>query len=126
MDTIDCILKLIESSGKTPYKVAKDCGLDKAAFSHWKSGKQRPNIDTLVKIADYFGVSVDYLVGRETPAEASTISTQNQSSTVSDATTGPLLDMFKQMDEIQQAKLLAYARGMIESDISKMGVVTKK
>ncbi|MCL2698474.1 MAG: helix-turn-helix domain-containing protein [Oscillospiraceae bacterium] len=32
--------------------------------SDWKSRRSKPNIDTLPKIADYFDVSVDYLLGR--------------------------------------------------------------
>lgn len=32
--------------------------------SFWESGKREPDLDTLVKISEYFGVTVDYLLGR--------------------------------------------------------------
>lgn len=35
----------------------------------WKKGRSKPNIDTIVKIADTFDVTTDYLLGRETIKE---------------------------------------------------------
>ena len=32
--------------------------------SFWESGKREPDLDTLIRIADYFGVSVDFLLGK--------------------------------------------------------------
>lgn len=48
--------------GLTLYKVATDLNLARSLFSDWKSGKSMPKIDKLLKIADYFGVTVDYFV----------------------------------------------------------------
>ena len=42
------------------------CGLSKNALSSMQSG-YLPRIENLVKIADYLGVSVDYLLGRSEP-----------------------------------------------------------
>lgn len=33
--------------------------------SFWESGQREPDLDTLLKIADYFQVSTDYLLGRD-------------------------------------------------------------
>ena len=46
-------------------KLAQGIGVDSRKISDWKTGTRKPGIDTLIKIADYLGVSVDYLVGRE-------------------------------------------------------------
>ncbi len=46
-----------------PGRVAREIGVSNSATTHWKSGKV-PHYDTLLKIADYFGVSVDYLLGK--------------------------------------------------------------
>ena len=32
-------------------------------YGHYETGKAEPNIETLIKIADFYGVSVDYVVG---------------------------------------------------------------
>lgn len=53
---------LLEKSGKTAYRVSKDTGISASVFSDWKSGKSKPKIDKLKKIADYFGVTLEYFV----------------------------------------------------------------
>lgn len=37
--------------------------VSKTAVSNWESGNRNPDIETLIKIANYFNVSVDYLLG---------------------------------------------------------------
>ena len=54
---IDLCLK----NNTKPNPVAKELGISSGAVSKWKSGTM-PNSITLRKIADYFGVSPDYLL----------------------------------------------------------------
>ena len=42
--------------------VAKEAGVTQTALSNWKSGRSTPSSKTLQKVADYFGVTVDYLM----------------------------------------------------------------
>lgn len=51
---------LVKKRGITIYKLAKDLGLAPTVFSDWKTGKSKPKLDKLMKIAEYFGVSVEY------------------------------------------------------------------
>ena len=44
--------------------LAKEVGVSKGIVSMWENGLREPNMDSLIKLADYFGVSIDYLVGR--------------------------------------------------------------
>lgn len=47
--------------------VVKETGITKSTFSDWKNGRSKPKQEKLQKIADYFGVTVDYLMtGKET------------------------------------------------------------
>lgn len=55
--------KLCVQVGKRPNPVVKEIGVSSAAIANWKAGSI-PNGETLMKIADYFNVSVDYLLGR--------------------------------------------------------------
>lgn len=55
--------QLRDESGKTQSQIAKELGLTPQAFSYFVNGRE-PNYETLGKIADYFQVSVDYLLGR--------------------------------------------------------------
>lgn len=46
--------------------VVRETKITKSTFSDWKSGRSHPKQDKLQKIADYFGVSLDYLTtGKE-------------------------------------------------------------
>lgn len=45
--------------------VSKATGITKSTFSDWKSGRSKPKQDKLQKIADYFGVSLEYLTTGE-------------------------------------------------------------
>ena len=40
----------------------KEAGVTQTALSNWKSGRSTPTTKTLQKIADYFGVTIDYLM----------------------------------------------------------------
>lgn len=45
-------------------EVAETLGITKAAMSQFESGKNAPSAAILCALADYFDVSLDYLVGR--------------------------------------------------------------
>ena len=41
------------------------CGLyDKAVFDY-ENGRRKPSVETAIRISDFFGVSLEYLIGRE-------------------------------------------------------------
>ena len=49
-------------------KVAMDLSITREALSHYENGKRSPDVDMLVKLARYFGVSVDYIIfGEDSP-----------------------------------------------------------
>lgn len=52
---------LCAEKGVTPYKVSQETGISTASLSNWKAGRYAPKAEKLLKIADYFGVSVEYL-----------------------------------------------------------------
>jgi transcriptional regulator with XRE-family HTH domain len=55
--------RLMKEKGVTPYRVFKETGVSQSSLSDWKRGRSVPKIDKLKKIAAYFGVSVNYLMG---------------------------------------------------------------
>ena len=59
--------ELIRQKGIKPSDVAKATGLRHALFTDWKMGRYTPKVDKLKLIADYLGVTVEYLMtGEET------------------------------------------------------------
>ena len=67
--SVQNILDLCEERGVAITRVLTDLGFSRGLGSQWKAGKQKPSSDKLQRIADYFGVSVDDLIGRENSAE---------------------------------------------------------
>lgn len=58
--------KLLKEHGVTAYRVAKETGVTTATLTSWKQGKYTPKPEKMQKIADYFGVSLTYLMtGKE-------------------------------------------------------------
>lgn len=48
----------------TQYGLAKKLGISQSTICNWLNGKKEPCIDSLWVLADYFDVTVDYLIGR--------------------------------------------------------------
>lgn len=63
-------LKLLEEKGVKTSDVCKATGIVASTFSDWKKGKSTPKQEKLMKIADYFGVSLEYLMtGKDSQRE---------------------------------------------------------
>ncbi len=68
---------LLQIRGVSTYRVAKETGIPQQTFSKWKNGISTPKADKLQKIADYFGVSVEYLMGNDRTITKEDIELQN-------------------------------------------------
>ena len=67
------ISRLRKKKGISQKQVAKDLGISQALLSHYEKGIRECGLDFLIKVADYYKVSADYLLGISTeppkPAE---------------------------------------------------------
>lgn len=55
-------VELRDGKGLTDYKVSLDTGITKSTFTDWKTGRSEPKLEKIVKLAEYFGVTVDFFV----------------------------------------------------------------
>ena len=62
--------ELMQSSGITKYRISKAVGCSASTVTNWLNGTA-PTGEYLQKISDFFGVSVDYLLGNEEKPVAS-------------------------------------------------------
>ena len=60
----DRLRAVMAEKGVTRYRLVKELPVYDGYFTNWKKGKS-PNILTLILLADYLDVTIDYLVGRE-------------------------------------------------------------
>ena len=56
--------QLREARGLIPHEVIKAAGLDKTALYFWEKGGFCPSAYSLILLADFYDVSVDYILGR--------------------------------------------------------------
>lgn len=56
--------ELREKERKSRKVLSELCGLPSDAIRRYERGEAKPSMDALIKIADYFSVSLDYLSGR--------------------------------------------------------------
>lgn len=69
------IMTLLRKERKLPQKkVAQDLGISQGLLSHYEKGKRECGLSFLVKAADYYNVSCDYLLGRSPEPQGKTIS----------------------------------------------------
>ncbi|HEY0826868.1 MAG TPA: helix-turn-helix transcriptional regulator [Bacilli bacterium] len=58
------IAALRDKQKLTQEQLSVSLGISRAALSHYEKNRREPDYETLIKIANYFKVSMDYLVGR--------------------------------------------------------------
>ena len=92
MSTIEKILVLMKQRNVTQYRLAKDIGIAEGVFYAWKKKTQKPSTDVVVKIAAYFNVSADYLLGIAENPETSAAKGFNYSKDETD-----LIDTYRQL-----------------------------
>lgn len=67
MNDFHNVLKsLRKESNKTQTEVAKALNITQRAYSHYETGTREPSLDLLLDFADYYKVSLDFLMGRYT------------------------------------------------------------
>lgn len=65
MEIITNILTLLKEQNKKQIDLTNYLGISKNVFSEWKANRAKSYKKYLPQIAEFFGVSVDYLLGKE-------------------------------------------------------------
>ena len=62
--------ELRRARGLSQRRAASDLGISQALLSHYENGAREPGLPFVCRACDYYGVSADYLLGRESRADA--------------------------------------------------------
>ena len=97
--------KLRRKKNITMKQLGEMVGVSESAISQYENGKRQPDQPTLIKIADYFNVSTDYLLGRneKNPAPSLTASELQ------------LINNFRSLNGEGQEKLLDHSIDLVSS-----------
>ncbi len=99
--------QLREEKHLSQQRLSLELNVSQATISKYELGQTDPDIQMIVELARYFRVSADYLL--EISDEKRNISGSRLSETEK-----RLITDFKRLNEIQQAKLLAYIQGLLQ------------
>ena len=83
-----------------PNPVGKEIGISSSVITRWKQEGSYPTIELLLKIADYFDCSIDYLIGRSNECKS-----LNTEISLDDY---QLIEKFHSLDETAKRELLSY------------------
>ena len=63
-----CLRSLREKCGYTQQQLANVLNIDRSTYSYYESGKTSPDISSLITLANVFSISLEELLGQETPS----------------------------------------------------------
>ena len=102
---------------KTQEEVAKDLNLQKQTYQNYEYGKREPDIATLKKLADYFCVSVDYLIENnfKNKIDLTSLTEEQQES----------IQLIQQLSQENCKLLNAYANGLMDAQKKQDELIKK-
>lgn len=62
---VERIKDLMMTERLSQYALAKSINVSQSTICNWLNGKKEPSVESLWKLADFFDVSVDYIIGRK-------------------------------------------------------------
>ena len=97
--------ELRTSKGLSMREAAKQLELPPTTYCNWENGEREPNSEMMVRLADFYGVSIDYMIGRtdEREVKAQTFVTRSEDE---------LLSLFRSMNEEQKGLILSTAKAI--------------
>ena len=101
------IKELRENKKESQQKLAMLLNVSQTMISRYELEQAYPDVEMLIKLAQHFGVSVDYLIGvseSKLPYTKSNLSDQEQQ----------MLFLFKRLSKTQKEKAVSYIEGMLE------------
>lgn len=115
MEFKDVIKQLRKEKKLKQSDLAEIFNVDRTAVGKWEQGKNKPNADTLLVIADYFGVSTDYLLGKSDVREE----LPNKKESINDELSNnkkALLTFAETVPENKAAMILQVMKSIVEAD----------
>lgn len=74
----DVFVQLLQINNVSAYKFSMDTDIPQSLISNWKKGIKTPSFENILKIANYFDVSADYLLGRTDVPDNPNLKNQNK------------------------------------------------
>ncbi len=117
MSKFPSILKdLRNDNGYNQTKLADFLGVTYFTIGKWENGKAEPNLDTLNKLADFFDVSVDYLIGRENDLGIKKYSAEHNNRAALSEDESELLKNFRKLGPFARESIIIQVNALAEKN----------
>ena len=114
-----------KKSGKTQKEIADSLGVGQSTYKNYECGLREPNGDTIVALANLFGVTTDYLLGREPAPEREDLSTVVKNSGVEELE-DILIRRYLELPNAQRQAVLDFLRRAIQEEADRQGITLTK
>ncbi len=104
---------LILQSEKLQTNICKEMNISKQKLTNWKSGYTEPNLNDLTMLANYFDVTVDFLIGRTDDFGVNTAAPMSDGLTSEER---ELLSLFRELSPYLKGMTLNAVRSWAKSD----------
>lgn len=105
MEIIERIYDTLSQKDKRAYELCEKLGVNTSTMSTWKARSNDPPARYLKTIADFLGVSLDYLItGKEAPAPKTTTPTEDE-----------LLELFRALPESKKYEFIGELKGFLRA-----------
>lgn len=96
-----------EKSGLSQKTVAASLKVAAPSVSNWESGKTNPTHENLEKLADLYGVSIDYLLGRDDTKTAPAVEPAEAAAPSREQMIDDIIRIYRQMSDAEKLDFLA-------------------
>ncbi|MHB8063289.1 MAG: helix-turn-helix domain-containing protein [Ruminiclostridium sp.] len=115
----EMIAELRKDKGLLQKELAQFLGVSIGTVSNYETGVHNPEIETLIKLADYFNVSVDYMLGRVKSKEGLDILNDKIISSNKELTVGEVVSDILTLSEDSKIALIDYLGLLIMKEKQK-------
>ena len=96
------LFELRNEKGLSQRDIAKIFNISQGTYNNWENSKTEPSIDQLISLANFFNVTVDYLIGNDNSNSFLTLSKDQNT----------LLTLYDNLSEKTQKALLSFIKNM--------------
>ena len=121
----DNLKKLREKHGLTKRELCEKTGISERAYLTYEFGEREPKISVVQKLADFYGVTTDCLLGREPAPERDDLSTVVKNSSVEELE-DILIRRYLELPNAQRQAVLDFLRRAIQEEADRQGITLTK
>lgn len=125
METKDLLEKIRTQRKLTKRDVCTGTGIPYTTYTKYEYGERELGLNALQKLADFYGVTTDYLLGREPAPERDDLSTVVKNSGVEELE-DILIRRYLELPNAQRQAVLDFLRRAIQEEADRQGITLTK